>query len=68
MIDTESRVVRYRCGAMRVTVPLLRLVGKASGLGSEESEDVVLAEECRGAAKCPVWRAGRCPLDSADGL
>lgn len=43
---------------MRLTVPLLRLVAMVSGIGSEENEDVVLAEECRVVAKC-------CPLDSA---
>jgi hypothetical protein len=66
MTNTETRVVRYRCGTMSLTVPLLRLVATVSGVGSEESEDVVLAEECSVAAKCPAWRAGRCPLDSAD--
>lgn len=66
MSHTESRVVRYRCGTMSLTVPLLQLVATVSGLGSEESEEVVLAEECRVAAKCPASRAGRCPLDRAD--
>ena len=66
MTDTESRVVRYHCGTMNLTVPLLRLVATVSGLGSEESGEVVLAEECRVAARCPASRAGRCPLDSAD--
>lgn len=66
MDDITTRRVPYRCGATGHTVPLLRLVATVSGLGSEEGEDVVLAEECGVAPGCPARRGGRCPLDRTD--
>lgn len=63
MTAPAVRVIRYRCGPIGRAVPLEQLVAAASGLASGESEDVVLAEECRLGRVCPIRRCGRCPLD-----
>lgn len=67
MTVPEIRVIRYHCDAIGRAVPLEQLVATASGLGSGESEVVVLAEECRLGHVCPVRRCGRCPLDKVKG-
>jgi hypothetical protein len=54
MNDNKSRVIRYRCGTTGHTVPLRQMVATVSGLGLEESEDVVLGEECGSLRGAPL--------------